>query len=212
MPVPAHIADILAARTDALQVCATMWPVCPRKRCGETALSPPKLETCGLVNRAKSLPISSRARSLPASSVIREYIVEHYTVGHGDDAQKRRRSRCPGARPRSDDYARPRSSRSGSCQIGHGRRRSQGAPQNLRDVSTCLLGRVLASPIALDNGRLERLPAQLRYPQPYLPGLGLRGAPARVSQRRSLRSKRCGIVERFFSLSAVRPTMLWPRS
>ena len=39
-----------------------------------------------------------------------------------------------------------------------------------------LLDRALAPPIPLDDGRLERLLAQLRYPQPYLAGLGLQAA------------------------------------
>src|SRR2546430_7685482 len=34
----------------------------------------------------------------------------------------------------------------------------------------------LATPVALDNRRLERLPAQLRNPQPDLTGLGLQAA------------------------------------
>src|SRR5262245_28648274 len=39
-----------------------------------------------------------------------------------------------------------------------------------------LFDRTLAPPIALDDRRLERLPAQLRYPQPDLAGLGLQAA------------------------------------
>src|SRR6516164_6620489 len=39
-----------------------------------------------------------------------------------------------------------------------------------------LFDRALAPPIALDDRRLERLPAQLRNPQPHLAGLGLQAA------------------------------------
>src|SRR5262249_3750518 len=39
-----------------------------------------------------------------------------------------------------------------------------------------LLDRALAPPIPLDDSRLERLLAQLRYPQPYLASLGLQAA------------------------------------
>jgi hypothetical protein len=39
-----------------------------------------------------------------------------------------------------------------------------------------LVRETLAPPIALDDGRLERLLAQLRYPQPYLASFGLQAA------------------------------------
>src|SRR5262249_30539871 len=47
------------------------------------------------------------------------------------------------------------------------------APPRQIHLDQCLLDRALAPPIALDNGRLEHLPAQLRYPQPYLSSLDL---------------------------------------
>src|SRR5215472_7152518 len=63
------------------------------------------------------------------------------------------------------------------------------APQCLRDVldpthrypgqihlDQRLLDRALAPPIPLDDGRLERLLAQLRYPQPYLASFSLQAA------------------------------------
>src|SRR5262245_16351049 len=94
-------------------------------------------------------------------------------------------------------------------EVRHRRRRHPRAPQCLRDVldpahrypgqihrDQGLLNRALAPPIPLDDRRLERLLAQLRYPQPYLAGFGLQAAlvvPARVSEawpaaRSSLRS------------------------
>src|SRR5262249_58368912 len=69
------------------------------------------------------------------------------------------------------------------------RGRDARAPQCLRDflapshrhpgqihLDQRLLHRALAPPIALDDRRLERLLAQLRYPQAYLAGLGLQAA------------------------------------
>src|SRR5262249_53780526 len=44
------------------------------------------------------------------------------------------------------------------------------------DLNHRLAPRRLAPPIALDDSRLERLLAQLRYPQPYLASLGLQAA------------------------------------
>src|SRR5262245_24769691 len=74
-------------------------------------------------------------------------------------------------------------------QVRHRRGRHPRPPQCLRDVldpahrhpgqihlDQRLLHRALASPIALDDCRLERLLAQLRYPQPYLASLGLQPA------------------------------------
>src|SRR5215510_9800552 len=74
-------------------------------------------------------------------------------------------------------------------QLRHCRGRHPRAPQCLRDVldpahrhpgqihlDQRLLHRALAPPIALDDRRLERLLAQLRYPQPYLASLGLQAA------------------------------------
>src|SRR5262249_20131595 len=74
-------------------------------------------------------------------------------------------------------------------QVRHRRGRHPRAPQCLRDVldpahrhpgqihlNQRLLHRALAPPIALDDRRLERLLAQLRYPQPYLASLGLQAA------------------------------------
>src|SRR5262249_60894343 len=69
------------------------------------------------------------------------------------------------------------------------RRHPPAPPQSLRDVlapaprspgqihpDQRLFDRALAPPIALDDRRLERLPAQLRNPQPHLTGLGLQAA------------------------------------
>src|SRR2546430_10351800 len=74
-------------------------------------------------------------------------------------------------------------------QVRHRRGRHPRPPQCLRDVldpahrhpgqihlDQCLLDRALAPPIPLDDSRLERLLAQLRYPQPYLASLGLQAA------------------------------------
>src|SRR6266705_3200843 len=74
-------------------------------------------------------------------------------------------------------------------QVRHRRGRHPRAPQCLRDVldpahrypgqihlDQRLFDRALAPPIALDDRRLKRLPAQLRNPQPYLAGLGLQAA------------------------------------
>src|SRR5262249_15334559 len=74
-------------------------------------------------------------------------------------------------------------------QVRHGRGRHPCAPQRLRDVldpahrypcqihlDQRLFDRALAPPVALDDRRLECLPAQLRYPQPHLAGLGLQAA------------------------------------
>src|SRR5262245_2561177 len=70
-------------------------------------------------------------------------------------------------------------------QVRHRRGRHPRPPQCLRDVldpahrihlDQRLLHRALAPPIALDDRRLERLLAQLRYPQPYLASLGLQAA------------------------------------
>src|SRR5262249_33312544 len=74
-------------------------------------------------------------------------------------------------------------------QVRHRRVRHPRPPQCLRDVlapahrypgqihlDQRLLHRALAPPIALDDSRLERLLAQLRYPQPYLASLGLQAA------------------------------------
>src|SRR5215467_11951851 len=74
-------------------------------------------------------------------------------------------------------------------QVRHRRGRHPRPPQCLRDVldpahrhpgqihlDQRLLHRALAPPIALDDSRLERLLAQLRYPQPYLASLGLQAA------------------------------------
>src|SRR5262245_56003687 len=73
--------------------------------------------------------------------------------------------------------------------VRHRRGRHPRAPQCLRDVldpahrypgqihlDQRLFDRALAPPIALDDRRLERLPAQLRNPQPHLTGLGLQAA------------------------------------
>src|SRR5262249_31389193 len=73
--------------------------------------------------------------------------------------------------------------------VRHRRGRHPRAPQCLRDVldpahpypgqihlAQRLFDRALAPPIALDDRRLERLLAQLRYPQPYLASLGLQAA------------------------------------
>src|SRR5262245_66513356 len=70
-------------------------------------------------------------------------------------------------------------------QVRHCRGRHPRAPQCLRDVldpahrypgqihlDQPLFDRALAPPIPLDARRLERLPAQLRNPQPQLTGLG----------------------------------------
>src|SRR5262249_58711965 len=74
-------------------------------------------------------------------------------------------------------------------QVRHCRGRHPRAPQSLRNVldpahrypgqihlDQRLFDRALAPPIALDDRRLERLPAQLRNPQPHLAGLGLKAA------------------------------------
>src|SRR5262249_54394203 len=74
-------------------------------------------------------------------------------------------------------------------QVSPRRGRLPPPPQFLRDVldpaprppaqihpDQRLLHRSLAPPIALDDSRLERLLAQLRYPQPYLASLGLQAA------------------------------------
>src|SRR6516162_2281100 len=74
-------------------------------------------------------------------------------------------------------------------EVRHRRGRHPRAPQCLGDVldpahrypgqihlDQRLFDRALAPPIPLDDGRLERLPAQLRNPQPYLAGLGLQAA------------------------------------
>src|SRR5215831_3822584 len=74
-------------------------------------------------------------------------------------------------------------------EVRHRRGRHPRAPQCLRDVldpthrypgeihlDQRLLDRALAPPIPLDDGRLERLLAQLRYPQPYLASFGLQAA------------------------------------
>src|SRR5262249_855426 len=76
-----------------------------------------------------------------------------------------------------------------SVQVRHRRGRPPRPPQCLRDVLDPAprhpgqihldqrpLHRALAPPIALDDRRLERLLAQLRYPQPYLASLGLQAA------------------------------------
>src|SRR5215813_10746529 len=74
-------------------------------------------------------------------------------------------------------------------EVRHRRGRHPRAPQCLRDVldpahrypgqihlDQRFFDRALAPPIALDDRRLERLPAQLRNPQPHLTGLGLQAA------------------------------------
>src|SRR5262249_34373510 len=74
-------------------------------------------------------------------------------------------------------------------EVRHRRGRHPRAPQCLRDVldpaprypgqihlDQRLFDRAPAPPIAFDDRRLERLPAQLRNPQPHLTGLGLQAA------------------------------------
>src|SRR5262245_50008490 len=74
-------------------------------------------------------------------------------------------------------------------EVRHRRGRHPRAPQCLRDVldpahrypgqihlDQRFFDRALAPPIALDDRRLERLPAQLRNPQPHLTGFGLQAA------------------------------------
>ncbi len=93
-------------------------------------------------------------------------------------------------------------------QVRHGRGWHPRAPQSLRDVldpahryasqihlDQRLLDRGLATPVALDDRRLERLLAQLGYPQLHLAGLGLEVA---------LVVARPGVATRLGSLVALR--------